>query len=121
MHPIETTRRFLRIVDENTVTVTFLALLFTWLAESRQLAAEMPTTLISIAVIFPITFSINAAWVRREEALRYFASMKASAAGLYYAHRDWLPGETDPHAERGQRVVRQLPRAVHEYLAEERE
>jgi len=116
-----TLRHFFRIVDHNTVFVTAFALASTWVAESRGLAAEMPTTIISIAVIFPITFSINAAYVRREEALRYFASLKASAAGLYYAHRDWLPGDTDPHAMRGRRVVRDLIMAVQNYLSTERE
>ena len=54
----------------------------------------------AFAVVFPIVFSINAAYRRREEALRYFASIKAHSAALYFAHRDWLPNEAPEHAER---------------------
>ena len=34
----------------------------------------LPTGLIGIAIVFPIVFSINAAYHRREEALGYFAA-----------------------------------------------
>jgi hypothetical protein len=44
--------------------------------------------LVSIAVVFPIVFSINAAYQRREEALRALATIKGNmfAIRLCYAH-----------------------------------
>lgn len=86
---MKTLRTFIGIIDRHTITVTLLALVSTHLARTMGLSAQMPAEIISIAVIFPIVFSINAAYMRREEALRYLASMRSNAVGLYFAHRDW--------------------------------
>lgn len=90
-----TIRTFLSVLDRHTLAVCLLSLASTFTAHQLGLAAEMPTTIISIAVIFPIVFSINAAYARREEALRYLAVLRANAAGIYYAHRDWDGGDGD--------------------------
>ncbi len=60
----------------------------------------MPSGLIGVAIIFPIVFSINAAYRRREEALRYFASLKAHCVAIFNAHRDWVPSEDDNDKKR---------------------
>lgn len=85
---------FFRIIDYQTFSVMFLSILSTFICHKYNLSANIPTGLIGIAIIFPIVFSINAAYKRREEALRYFASFKAHAIALYYAHRDWGPANT---------------------------
>jgi hypothetical protein len=82
-------RSFLSIVDRHTVIVTAAALTGTFLASTFGIAADLPTSLIGIAIIFPIVFSIDAAYKRREEALRYFASFRSHAVSVYYAYRDW--------------------------------
>ena len=110
-------RSFLRIVDLRVAVVTAAALGSTWLCATLGLQAEMPTTIVSIAVIFPIVFSINAAYVRREEALRAFASMRAWCASIYWAHRDWRHREDDDHRERGRAAVQGLIASVEAYIA----
>ena len=76
----------MEVVDMQTYLVTGLALLATYLCNRFGFHAELPSGLIGIAIIFPIEFSINAAYRRREEALRYFASIKAHAVAIVQHH-----------------------------------
>jgi predicted membrane chloride channel (bestrophin family) len=84
-------KNFLVIVDSQTIIISLLAIFFTYLCNYFSFSAKMPSGLIGVAIIFPIVFSINAAYRRREEALKYFASFKAHAIALFYAHKDWVP------------------------------
>ena len=83
-------KNFLKIVDIQTFVVTLLALAATYVCIRFNWHADLPSGLIGIAIIFPIVFSINTAYKRREEVLNYFASLKAHAVALYYANRDWV-------------------------------
>lgn len=114
---MKTIRNFWNIVDAHTVTVTILALGATFLCDHFGLAADIPTGLIGIAIIFPIVFSINAAYRRREEALKSFASLKSHALALYYAHRDWVPGGgEEQHAPRAREAVTGLLEKISDYF-----
>ena len=84
---------FLKIIDHQTIIVSILAIASTFVCHHFELAANMPSGLIGIAVIFPIVFSINAAYKRREEALRNFAAFKGYSVALFFAHRDWAVTE----------------------------
>ncbi len=117
---METFKHFFRIVDHQTVIVALLAVVATWVCGRFGFAADMPTGLIGVAIVFPIVFSINAAYRRREEALKYFASLKAHAVSLYYAHRDWPPdaeaagrGET---VDRVKGLISALLTAIQDYF-----
>jgi len=107
---------FIKIIDLHTIVVTVLAVAATYLCGRFGCAANMPSGLIGVAIIFPIVFSINAAYKRREEALKFFSSIKAHAAALYYAHRDWLPGDGREHAGRGQDLFGRLLTSMREYF-----
>jgi hypothetical protein len=72
-----------------------------------ELYADFPLTLIGIAVVFPIVFSINSAYKRREIALSHYASIKAHLRALYFATREWLP-ETD------KKIQRKMKRIIYE-------
>lgn len=113
---MKTLRDFFRIIDHHTLIVTLLSLVATCLCLHFRLIADMPTTLIGVAVIFPIVFSINGAYRRREQALLHFASLKSHAVALYYAHRDWLPKNEIEHRNRASVVVSDLLKAVRKYL-----
>lgn len=95
---MKTIKDFLAIVDLHTLIVCILAVGSTYACQAFGLLAEIPTGLIGLAVVFPIVFSINAAYRRREEALRYFGGLKAHLVALYYAHRDWVPGDSAPES-----------------------
>jgi len=109
-------RHFIGILDLQTAMVTALALASTYFCRRFNLAADMPTGLIGVAIVFPIVFSINAAYRRREEALRYFASFKGHAVSLYYAHRDWVPDRPAQHAARARVLIQDLLGAVRQSL-----
>ncbi len=51
---------------------------------------DFPMTIIGIAVVFPIVFSIGGAYKRREVALVYYGNIKALSRMMYFASRDWL-------------------------------
>lgn len=90
---MKTLKDFISILDWQTLIVTILAIGSTFLCQHFGLVADVPTGLIGLAVVFPIVFSINAAYRRREEALKYFSGLKGNAVALHYGYRDWLSGE----------------------------
>jgi predicted membrane chloride channel (bestrophin family) len=108
---------FSKLVNRQTIIVIALSLLATYACLRFNYIIDLPTGIIGIAVVFPIVFSINAAYRRREEALRYFASLKAHAAALYYAHRDWVPTHTHEHADRMAHITTRLLQALHQYFS----
>ncbi|MBW2527780.1 MAG: hypothetical protein JRI23_26605 [Deltaproteobacteria bacterium] len=115
-------RDFAAVLDGQTLIVSLLALGSTYLCQRYELKADIPTGLIGLAVVFPIVFSINTAYKRREEALRYFAGLKAHAVALYFAHRDWVPnrdGDEPVHAGRVRTIVEELLEAIQHYLAKD--
>jgi predicted membrane chloride channel (bestrophin family) len=108
-------KNFSKIIDSQTVVITLLAILSTYLCDRFGFYADLPSGLIGIAIIFPIVFSINSAYKRREEALKYFASLRAHAIAIYYAHRDWVP-ENPEHANRIRQLIKSLLESVKEYF-----
>lgn len=106
-------RNFTAVMNAQTAVVTMLAVASTYVCLEFGWQAEIPAGLIGLAVVFPIVFSINAAYRRREEVLRYYGSLKAHAVALYLAHRDWVPdGAKSGHAERARTLVLDLVDAV---------
>ncbi len=101
-------KNFLRLLNRQTAIVILLSGVATYLCITFNIVVELPTGLIGIAIVFPIVFSINAAYRRREEALRAFASLKAHLVALYYAHRDWVPNDSAEHQERFKKLVTKL-------------
>ena len=108
-------KNFYKIIDSQTVIITFLAILSTYLCNRFGFYADLPSGLIGIAIIFPIVFSINSAYKRREEALKYFASLRAHAIAIFYAHRDWVLDRPE-HATRVKKLVSGLLETIKDYF-----
>jgi hypothetical protein len=67
---------------------------------------------------FPIGFSINSAYKRREVSLVAFSAIKAHALALYYAHRDWVSLTPElPHDDRVRPLIEKLLDAIHHDLS----
>jgi hypothetical protein len=68
---------------------TFLAVLFSqiaaFLAVTYQIKFSFNILLFGIAVVFPLHFSIQAAFRRRDKALEYFSMFKGGAMALHYS------------------------------------
>jgi len=87
-------KSFFRIINSQTIIVTMLAILATYFSREYNITGEFPLTLIGIAIVFPIVFSINGAYKRRERVLDQYGIIKAHGRALYFASRDWV-GKTD--------------------------
>lgn len=83
------------IVNFKSVWLSALAVLSTYLSIYHGVTAEFPLTLVLTAVVFPIVFSIDAAYKRREAALDHYADIKAHVKALYLAVRDWQDNATE--------------------------
>lgn len=111
-------RDFLRVISIQTFVVVAISCFATFLCQRYDVFIDLPTALIGIAIIFPIVFSINAAYRRREEALGHFASLKGHAIALYYAHRDWVPENSPEHAGRMKQLIDDLLHSIHSYFTD---
>ncbi|MGL1886385.1 MAG: bestrophin family protein [Reichenbachiella sp.] len=83
-------RSIFLIINYKTFIVTILSLVSTWLCGYYSIAANFPLTLIGIAIVFPVVFSINSAYTRRENALGNLGDFKNHLIAIYHASRDWL-------------------------------
>lgn len=87
------------IINFKAIVISALAVLSTYLCLRWNVSANYPLTLIATAIVFPIVFSINSAYKRREAVLDDYASMKAHGRSIYFATRDWLD-DTDADKQR---------------------
>ena len=81
------------IINYKTFVVMLLAVGATWVCGRYGIVANFPLTLIGIAIVFPVVFSIGSAYKRRERALQYLGDFKAHLLALYFASRDWVDSE----------------------------
>ncbi|MFL2758348.1 MAG: hypothetical protein ACJZ9A_07275 [Paracoccaceae bacterium] len=82
-------RDFLYVVDLRLFIIAIISVFATRACEVYNYSGSMPTSLIGLAVVFPIVFSINSAFQRRDEALEQYGSINANLASIYFAHVNW--------------------------------
>ena len=83
-------RDFFSVINIKTLIVIIAACTTTVICVELGFHFNVPTDLISIAIVFPIVFSINAAYSRREKALEHYSVFKGSALSRRYAHMHWV-------------------------------
>ncbi|UCE36929.1 MAG: hypothetical protein JSW00_15750 [Thermoplasmata archaeon] len=96
------------ILTPNTIAVAILSVISTFLCMHYEIYADFPLTLIGIAVVFPIVFSISTAYTRRERSLNYYGSLKAYGRAIYFASRDWVPNSEAKYQRKLKRILREL-------------
>jgi predicted membrane chloride channel (bestrophin family) len=89
----------LRVVNMKSVLISALAVLSTWLCMELRITANFPLTLIATAIVFPLVFSINTAYNRREKSLEEYGALKANGRALFLASRDWVESDDRRDAE----------------------
>ncbi len=62
-------RQFFRIFDLQVALIAALAVAATWGCIAYGIRSDLPSSLIAVAIVFPIVFSIGAAYQRRETDL----------------------------------------------------
>jgi hypothetical protein len=98
-------RSFTKIFSVTTLVVAGLASASTLLCRLYKIYGDFPLTLIGIAVVFPIVFSISGAYNRREAALRHYSIMKSHGRAIYLGSRDWLPKRDEKRLKRLKKIL----------------
>jgi len=99
------------IINIKAITISALAVLSTYLCLRWDVAADYPLTLLATAIVFPIVFSINSAYKRREAVLDDYASMKAHGRAIFFATRDWLETPDEDRQSRCRSLLGELLQA----------
>jgi len=93
MWDLKTIKRFLvhlsSIFSFRSLILSAAAVIATLFCMKKGWVADYPMALIGTAVIFPIVFSINSAYHRREEALAHYARIKANLRSIYFTLCGW--------------------------------
>lgn len=83
-------KRLFSILSFNTLAALIIAIGATAISLHFNWKIDFPLTIIGIAVVFPIVFSIGGAYTRREAALVQYGIMKSMGRAIFLASRDWL-------------------------------
>ena len=100
------------IVTGKSVVIALLAVLSTYLCLHFGVSANFPLTLIATAVVFPIVFSINSAYKRREAVLDDYGSLKGHGRAIFFATRDWLDASSPDKRDRCRQLLGDLLSSV---------
>jgi len=120
-------KNFFSVINAKTFVVIAAACITTFICTKMEFYYNVPTDLIGIAIVFPIVFSINAAYSRREKALEHYSLFKASALSIRYAHMHWIDENSkenrqgkkingDEHVNRIDKIYKELFDNLYNYL-----
>ena len=101
-------KKIFLIINFRTIVISILAVVSTYVCIRFDVKADFPLTLIATAIIFPIVFSINGAYKRREKALSNYGSIKSHGRAIYFAARDWLENPSDELLEKTKTLLGDL-------------
>ncbi|GAB4125067.1 MAG: hypothetical protein OHK0045_08350 [Raineya sp.] len=107
------------IINHKTILLTTLSVVTTYLCSYYNIVGDLPITLIGTAIIFPVVFSINSAYKRREEAIMYYASFKANLMSVFYAGKNWADKEHANYQNHIQAILKDLMSNVVELFIHE--
>lgn len=104
---------FFLIINFRTLIVTVLACASTYFCYQYNLMADFPVMLVSVAIVFPVVFSIDSAYKRRENALKHLADFRGHAIAIFFGMKDWctdndhdLPARTKTLMEEMLKTIR---------------
>jgi len=78
-------RKYLIVINHRTVTVIIITLLATKLVHAFNLSLNFDLVLLSIAILFPLVFTIRGSFRRREKALAYLSEFKTGLTLCLYS------------------------------------
>lgn len=116
---MKTLKSFGAILSWQTLIVLILSLSATYLCRDFGFTAEYPLTLVGVAVIFPLVFSINGAYKRREIALAHYGTLKGNGRAIFFASRDWIENPSHEKMEELKKVLGDLFFSINGYLHKE--
>tara|TARA_B100001741_G_scaffold27418_1_gene19755 strand:- start:3242 stop:4096 length:855 start_codon:yes stop_codon:yes gene_type:complete len=77
-------KKYTSALNFRTVISVIISLIATWMAYKYQLSYNLDLTIISVAVVFPIVFTLGSAFQRREKALEHLGRAKGALASIKY-------------------------------------
>lgn len=96
------------ILNIQSMIVAGLAVISTYFCIRYDITANFPLTLLATAIVFPIVFSINSAYKRREVVLDDYGSLKSHGRAIFFASRDWLADADPETSEKCRRLLGNL-------------
>ena len=93
-------KSLLLIINHKTLIITALSIISSYFCFQFGLTAKFPDMLVGVAIVFPVVFSIGAAYTRRETALQRLSDFKGHAIAIFYATRDWTANKENDLPER---------------------
>jgi hypothetical protein len=108
------------IINLKTILTVFISLILTYLCIVYEIKADFSLTLIGIAIVFPVVFSIGEAYKRRESALAYYANLKAHGRSLFLASRDWMDNMESAKTEELRLLLRDILLTARELFQSDR-
>jgi hypothetical protein len=76
--------KYLAIIDGKTAALSAVCVVVTYACFRFDLAYDLNITLFSIAVIFPLVFTIREAFKRRDNALKFLSQFKSGLCSVHY-------------------------------------
>ncbi len=77
-------QKYVSIIDGKTLSVLLVSTLVTFFCLSNGYVSSVNITLFSLAVIFPLVFTIREAFKRRDNAIQLLSTFKASLSAAYF-------------------------------------
>jgi hypothetical protein len=109
------------IANFNDLLLILLSTLGTYICKTYGFIGDLPMSFLFTSIIFPIVFSINSAYRRREDALKCLSEVKAHALALYLASRNWTNQEPQPNKVYLRNVLVSFYADMREYLSQDSE
>jgi len=77
--------KYTSALNYRTLISLVISIFATWLSYKYDLKFNLDLTLISVAVVFPLVFTLGSAFQRRDKALEHLSRAKAALATIYYS------------------------------------
>ena len=77
-------KKYLQIINIRTFQVLLICFVISFLVIRFHIIYDFDFTIISIAIIFPLVFTIRAAFRRREKALEHLSRFKSAMTTVYH-------------------------------------
>eukprot|EP00037_Helgoeca_nana_P013420 m.123512 g.123512 ORF g.123512 m.123512 type:complete len:553 (-) comp22018_c0_seq1:183-1841(-) len=108
-------------VDVSVWLSFFLSCVLIWFCLKYEIFWNMQVGLIISAIVFPLAFSINESYRRRERVLDEMATFMGAASELYWLHRDWTldSGLPESHPQDVEQDINDLLINLIHYVATE--
>ena len=108
--------KVLLIINIKTAVIAILSVISTYICIHYSITADYPLSIFATAIIFPIVFSINSAYKRREIALSKYSALKSLGTAIFFATRDWLENPSKKNINKSKSLLEELLNACKEFF-----